>query len=60
MDGVTTDEDIYIVDVAITDNGDGTLKAEPKRVLGDKDKGEIKLPLIKRSLPINIRQKELH
>ena len=43
MDGVTTDEDIYIVDVAITDNGDGTLKAEPKRVLGDKDKGETKV-----------------
>lgn len=30
MDGVTISDQIYIVDVTISDNGDGTLKAEPK------------------------------
>lgn len=40
MEGVTTDDDIYIVDIIVTDNDDGTLTATAKRILGEGENEE--------------------
>lgn len=41
MEGVTIDDDIYIVDITVTDNNDGTLTATAKRILGDDENDKI-------------------
>ena len=41
MEGVTIDDDIYIVDITVTDNNDGTLTATAKRILGDDENDKV-------------------
>lgn len=41
MEGVTIDDDIYIVDITVTDHNDGTLTATAKRILGDDENDKV-------------------